>query len=187
MFAIEHAGIEPDLITVAKSIAGGLPLSGVIGRAALMDATEPGGLGGTYGGNPIACAAALAVLEVIETEGLLARATRIGETLTGCIAGLIGKPGMPPIAALRGLGAMVAFELVSASGEPDAALTKQVTQAAQAEGLVLLSCGVFANVIRLLVPLTISDELLGLGLQRLEAALRTAAGRGPLEVHRGRE
>ncbi len=186
MFAIEHASIEPDLITVAKSIAGGLPLSGVIGRAALMDAAEPGGLGGTYGGNPIACAAALAVLEVIETEGLLARATRIGQTLTGFIARLIDKPGMPPIAALRGLGAMVAFELVSASGEPDAALTKKVTQAAQAEGLVLLSCGVFSNVIRLLVPLTISDELLGLGLQRLEAALRTAVGRGPLEVHRGR-
>jgi len=126
MFAIEHAGIEPDLITVAKSIAGGLPLSGVIGRAALMDATEPGGLGGTYGGNPIACAAALAVLEVIETEGLLARATRIGETLTGCIAGLIGKPGMPPIAALRGVDQ--AGDPGGAGGRPGAALVRGVRQ-----------------------------------------------------------
>jgi 4-aminobutyrate aminotransferase/(S)-3-amino-2-methylpropionate transaminase len=185
MFAIEHAGIEPDLITVAKSIAGGLPLSGVIGRAALMDATEPGGLGGTYGGNPIACAAALAVLDVLESEKLLARAAQMGETMTAFIAGLIDQPGMPPIAALRGLGSMVAFELVTATGQPDAALTRQVTQAAQEEGLVLLSCGVFSNVIRLLVPLTISDEMLSVGLHRLEAALRTAARRMPLELHRG--
>jgi 4-aminobutyrate aminotransferase/(S)-3-amino-2-methylpropionate transaminase len=175
MFAIEHAGIRPDLIAVAKSIGGGLPLSGVIGRAALMDAPEPGGLGGTYGGNPVACAAALAVLEVIRSEGLLDRAQQVGKVMQDFIAALIGQPGIPPITALRGLGAMVAFELVSTDGQPDAALTKRVTQAAQEAGLVLLSCGVFSNVIRLLVPLTVSDDILALGLKRLEAALRAAA------------
>lgn len=180
MFAIEHSGVEPDLITVAKSIGGGLPLSGVIGRATLMDAVEPGGLGGTYGGNPLACAAALAVLRIIESERLLARATHIGEVMRDFIAGLIDQPGMPPIAALRGLGAMVAFELVTATGDPDPALTKRVTQAAEQSGLVLLSCGVFANVIRLLVPLTVSDEVLALGLQRLETALRMAADVAPI-------
>jgi len=127
MFAIEHMGIEPDLITVAKSIAGGFPLSGVIGRAALMDTKA-----------------------------------------------LVGRSDMPPISALRGLGAMVAFELTNAAGEPDAAMTKRVTSSALEEGLVLLCCGVFSNVIRLLVPLTVSDDVLTVGLQRMEAALRVA-------------
>jgi 4-aminobutyrate aminotransferase/(S)-3-amino-2-methylpropionate transaminase len=175
MFAIEHSGIEPDLITVGKSIAAGFPLAGVIGRAALMDAPEPGGLGGTYGGNPVACAAALAVLDVIENEGLLQRAEQIGATMTTFLAALSGKPGVPPIGAVRGLGAMVAFELMTAEGEPDAALTKRLTQVALDKGLVLLSCGVFGNVIRLLVPLTVSDETLQLGLQRLETALLAVA------------
>jgi len=175
MFAIEHSGVEPDLMTIGKSIAGGLPLSGVIGRAALMDAAEPGGLGGTYGGNPVACAAALAVLDVIESEGLLQRANHIGKAMKSFIAKLAERPAMPPIAALRGLGAMVAFELMTADGQPDAAMTKRVTQTALDAGLVLLACGVFSNVIRLLVPLTVSDEILQLGLQRLEAALLAAA------------
>jgi 4-aminobutyrate aminotransferase / (S)-3-amino-2-methylpropionate transaminase / 5-aminovalerate transaminase len=180
MFAIEHAGIEPDLMTVAKSIAAGFPLSGVVGRAALMDAAEPGGLGGTYGGNPVACAAALAVLDVIESEGLLARATQIGRRMTAFISALVGRSDMPPISTLRSLGAMVAFELTNAAGDPDAALTKRVTRAALDEGLVLLSCGVFANVIRLLVPLTVSDEVLATGLQRLEAALAAARAENPV-------
>ena len=174
MFAIEHMGIEPDLITVAKSIAGGFPLSGVIGRAALMDAAEPGGLGGTYGGNPVACAAALAVLDVIQAEELVGRAAEIGEKMLTFTKALVGRSDMPPISALRGLGAMVAFELTNAAGEPDAAMTKRVTSSALEEGLVLLSCGVFSNVIRLLVPLTVSDDVLTVGLQRMEAALRVA-------------
>ena len=177
VFAIEHAGIEPDLITVAKSIAGGFPLSGVIGRAALMDAAEPGGLGGTFGGNPVACAAALAVLDAIEAQGLLGRASQIGQRMMTFIKALIGRSDMPSIAALRGLGAIVAFELTNAAGEPDAALTKRVTGAALEQGLVLLSCGVYSNVIRLLVPLTVSDEVLAVGLQRLEAALAAAQQR----------
>jgi len=174
MFAIEQSGIEPDLIAVAKSIAAGFPLSGVIGRAALMDAAEPGGLGGTFGGNPVACVAALAVLDVIESEGLLKRSKEIGWRMMAHISALIGRPDMPPIGSVRGLGAMVAFELMTPGGEPDAALAKRVTRAALDAGLVVLSCGVFANVIRLLVPLTVSDEVLTLGLQRLESALRAA-------------
>lgn len=171
LFAIEQSGIEPDLITIAKSIAAGFPLSGVIGRAPIMDAAEPGGLGGTFGGNPVACAAGLAVLNVIESEGLLARAVQIGERMTAFISTLVGRSDMPTITALRGLGAMVAFELTTPGGDPDPDLTKRLTAAALDKGLVLLSCGVFANVIRLLVPLTVSDEVLTLGLQRLEKAL----------------
>jgi 4-aminobutyrate aminotransferase/(S)-3-amino-2-methylpropionate transaminase len=182
MFAIEQSGIEPDLITVGKSIAAGFPLSGVVGRAALMDAAEPGGLGGTYGGNPVACVAALAVLDVIESEGLLARATEIGRRMTTFISTLIGRSDMPPISALRSLGAMVAFELTTTEGAPDAALTKRVTRAALDAGLVLLSCGVYANVIRLLVPLTAADEVLALGLQRLEAALAAARSDNPSQL-----
>lgn len=174
MFAIEHSGIEPDLMTVAKSIAAGFPLSGVVGRAALMDAAEPGGLGGTYGGNPVACTAALAVLDVIESEGLLARATEIGRRMMTFIGALVGRPDMPPIRALRGLGAMVAFELMTSDEKPDPAMTARTTRAALDAGLILLSCGVFYNVIRLLVPLTVSDETLELGLRRLELALASA-------------
>lgn len=171
MFGIEHSGVEPDLLTVAKSLAGGFPLSGVIGRADIMDAAEPGGLGGTYAGSPMACAAALAVLDVIAEEGLLARADAIGATIRGALDKLALRNDGVPISAIRGPGAMIAFDIVTDSGEPDAATTKRVIQTALADGLVLLSCGIHGNTIRVLNPLTISDALLEEGLVKLGRAL----------------
>lgn len=173
MFAVEHSGIEPDLITMAKSLAGGFPLAGVIGKAEIMDAPEPGGLGGTYGGNPVACAAALGVLDVIEKEGLVERSAALGEKLVGRIRGMSGGANAHPIGDIRGLGAMVAFELVSAQGgnEPDPEATRALCARALENGLVLLSCGVFGNTIRILVPLTASDELIDEGLDILERSL----------------
>ncbi|HEY0104831.1 MAG TPA: 4-aminobutyrate--2-oxoglutarate transaminase [Rhizomicrobium sp.] len=175
MFAIEHSGVEPDLVTVAKSLAGGFPLSGVIGRAAIMDAAEPGGLGGTYAGSPVSCAAALAVLDVIESEGLLARAGAIGARLRERLALASRRNDLAPIAHIRGPGAMVAFDLVTARGtsEPDAGMTRNVTARALEGGLVLLSCGIHGETIRILVPLTASDALIDEGLDILESALRT--------------
>jgi len=176
MFGIEVSGVEPDIITVAKSLAGGFPLSGVVGRAAIMDAAEPGGLGGTYAGSPIACAAALAVLDVIKEEKLVARAGKLGEKLRGALTKMSQRNDIVPIAAIRGPGAMVAFDIVKSRGgnEPDADATKRVTQAAIGEGLVLLSCGVHANTIRLLMPLTVSDKVLDEGMGMLERALVAA-------------
>jgi 4-aminobutyrate aminotransferase/(S)-3-amino-2-methylpropionate transaminase len=173
MFAIEHSGVEPDLVTMAKSLAGGFPLSGVLGRDAIMQAAEPGGLGGTYGGNPIACATALAVLDVIAEENLLARADVIGAAVKARVAAIARRNDTLPIGKIRGLGAMVGFELFRERGgtEPDADATKQVTARALQEGLVLLSCGVFANAIRVLVPLTVEDAVLEEGLGALERAL----------------
>ncbi|MVT00985.1 4-aminobutyrate--2-oxoglutarate transaminase [Devosia marina] len=171
MFGIEHSGVEPDLLTVAKSLAGGFPLSGVIGRADIMDAAEPGGLGGTYAGSPLACAAALAVLDVIAEEGLLARADTIGASIRGALEELVLRNDGVPISAIRGPGAMIAFDIVTDSGEPDAATTKRVIQTALADGLVLLSCGIYGNTIRILCPLTISDALLEEGLAKLGRAL----------------
>jgi 4-aminobutyrate aminotransferase / (S)-3-amino-2-methylpropionate transaminase / 5-aminovalerate transaminase len=178
MFGIEVSGVEPDIITVAKSLAGGFPLSGVIGRAAIMDAAEPGGLGGTYAGSPIACAAALAVLDVIKEEKLIARAGKLGEKLRGALVKMSQRNDIVPITAVRGPGAMVAFDIVKGRGgnEPDADATKRVTQAAIGEGLVLLSCGVHANTIRLLMPLTVSDKVLDEGMGMLERALVAANG-----------
>jgi 4-aminobutyrate aminotransferase/(S)-3-amino-2-methylpropionate transaminase len=174
MFAIEHSGIEPDLVTVAKSLAGGFPLAGVIGRAAIMDAAEPGGLGGTYAGSPVSCAAALAVLDVIESEGLLKRADAIGSRLRERLMQASRRNDLAPIANLRGPGAMVAFDLVKARGtsEPDPDMAKKVTVRALEGGLVLLSCGIYGETIRILVPLTASDALIDEGLDILEAALR---------------
>ncbi|WAX94019.1 4-aminobutyrate--2-oxoglutarate transaminase [Aminobacter sp. NyZ550] len=176
MFGIEHSGIEPDIITVAKALGGGFPLSGVIGRAALMDAVEPGGLGGTYAGSPIACAAALAVLDVIKDEGLVARANEIGATMHAALERMSQRNDAVPMASIRGPGAMVAFDIVTQRGTntPDAETTKKVVQAALGHGLVLLSCGVFGNTIRLLCPLTISDAQLKEGLDLLERALVSA-------------
>jgi 4-aminobutyrate aminotransferase/(S)-3-amino-2-methylpropionate transaminase len=173
MFGIEHSGVEPDIMTVAKSLAGGFPLAGVIGRADIMDAAEPGGLGGTYAGFPIACAAALAVLDVIEEEGLVARANQIGEKMKGRLEAISRRNNTIPIAAIRGPGAMVAFDVVKTRGtdEPDAETTKLVLTRAREQGLILLSCGVYGNAIRLLVPLTASDTLLDEGLDVLESAL----------------
>ncbi|WP_421932005.1 4-aminobutyrate--2-oxoglutarate transaminase [Phenylobacterium sp.] len=174
MFAVEHTGVKPDLITVAKSLAGGFPLAGVIGRAELMDAPEPGGLGGTYAGSPIACAAALAVLDAIAEEGLLARAQALGERTRARLADFEARNDLRPIAGIRGPGAMIAFDLVTSRGgrEPDGAAAKLVTAKALEEGLILLSCGIHGETIRLLYPLTISDALLDEGLDRLEDALR---------------
>ena len=176
MFGIEHSGVEPDLMTIAKSLAGGFPLSGVVGRAAIMDAPDPGGLGGTYAGNPLACAAALAVLDVIAEEKLIDRANLLGDRIKGEMSRFAQRNDTVAMSALRGPGAMVAFDIVKSRGaeEPDADATRRVTAAALAEGLVLLSCGVHANTIRILMPLTISDEILAEGLGKLERALVAA-------------
>jgi 4-aminobutyrate aminotransferase/(S)-3-amino-2-methylpropionate transaminase len=173
MFGIEHSGVEPDLVTVAKSLAGGFPLAGVIGRDAVMQAAEPGGLGGTYAGSPIACAAALAVLDVIAEEKLLERAEVIGTRIKERLAAISHRNDTLPIGAIRGPGAMIGFEIFKDRGgmEPDAEATKRVTARALQEGLVLLSCGVFSNVIRILVPLTVEDAVLEEGLGMLERAL----------------
>jgi 4-aminobutyrate aminotransferase/(S)-3-amino-2-methylpropionate transaminase len=174
MFGIEHSGVQPDLVTVAKSLAGGFPLSGVIGREAVMQAAEPGGLGGTYAGNPIACAAALAVLDVIEDERLLERAVVVGDRIKARVAEIAHRNDTLPIGAIRGPGAMVGFEIFRERGgtDPDPDATKRVTARALEHGLVLLSCGVFGNVIRILVPLTVQDDVLEEGLGMLESALR---------------
>lgn len=171
MFAIEHSGVEPDLVTLAKSLAGGVPLSAVTGKAAIMDSPPPGGLGGTYAGSPLGCAAGLAVLEVIESEQLCARATRVGEAVRARLADLQSRWSC--IGDVRGLGAMIAMELVKdrRPDAPDAELTKALVQAAGRRGLVLLSCGVYSNVIRFLMPLTIPNAELAEGLAILEAAL----------------
>jgi 4-aminobutyrate aminotransferase/(S)-3-amino-2-methylpropionate transaminase len=176
MFGIEHSGVEPDLVCMAKSLAGGFPLSGVLGRVQIMDSVEPGGLGGTYGGNPVACAAALAVLEVIAEEKLLQHADRIGALMKDRLNAMASRNDVTPMAAVRGPGAMIGFDIVTSRGayEPDPAATKRVTAAALEEGLILLSCGVHANVIRILAPLTIADDLLDEGMDMLERALVVA-------------
>ncbi len=176
MFGVEHSGVQPDMITVAKSLAGGFPLAGVVGRAALMDAVEPGGLGGTYGGSPVACAAALAVLDVFEDEELLARADRIGDRVRTRVAGFVGRNDLAPVTPPRGPGAMVAFDLVTSHGgsTPDAAMAKRVAARALERGLLLLTCGLFGETIRFLAPLTISDSVLDEGLDILEASLSLA-------------
>jgi 4-aminobutyrate aminotransferase/(S)-3-amino-2-methylpropionate transaminase len=178
MFGIEHSGVEPDLITVAKSLAGGFPLSGVVGKAEVMDAPDPGGLGGTYAGSPLACVAALAVLDVIAEERLVERANTLGERMKADLQRFSQRNDTVAMSSIRGPGAMIAFDVVKARGgeEPDADATKRVTTAALAEGLVLLSCGVHANTIRILMPLTISDDLLAEGMGKLERALVVANG-----------
>jgi len=173
LFAMEHYDVKPDLICVAKSLAGGFPLSGVIGKAELMDAPGPGGLGGTYAGNPMACAAALAVLEVFEQEKLLDRAAVLGEKLVSRLKALRMRNDLVPIADIRGLGAMVAFDIVRdrSGAEPDADATKRVLERAHNAGLILLSCGVNANTVRILTPLTAEDGIVDEGLDILEQAL----------------
>ncbi|MGA2342144.1 MAG: 4-aminobutyrate--2-oxoglutarate transaminase [Steroidobacteraceae bacterium] len=176
MFSIEHSGVVPDLIATAKGLGGGFPLSGVTGRAAIMDSAHPGGLGGTYGGNPISVAAAHAVLDVIEAEDLCGRALRVGQKMRTHLEAL--QREIPAIGDVRGLGAMVAFELVKdpKTKEPDAALTAAILASAEKRGLVLLSCGTEANVVRLLAPLTIPDPILEEGLKILSAAVKDASG-----------
>ncbi|MDY0827713.1 4-aminobutyrate--2-oxoglutarate transaminase [Microbacterium sp. BG28] len=170
MFASAGFGIVPDLVTTAKGLAGGLPLAAVTGRAEIMDASHAGGLGGTYGGNPIACAAALAAIDAYEHEGLVERAREIGAILTARLETL--QKADPRVGDVRGRGAMVAVEFVDpATGAPDAALAAAVAKAAIAEGVILLTCGTYGNVIRFLPPLSIDDDLLGEGLDVLAASL----------------
>lgn len=163
MFASELFGIEPDLITTAKGIAGGLPLAAVTGRAEIMDASHAGGLGGTYGGNPIACAAALAAIDVFENDGMIERAREVGAIVKGRLAAI--QEADARIGDIRGHGAMIAAEFVNPETKaPDAALTAAVAKAAIARGVIVLTCGTYGNVIRFLPPLSIDDALLNEGL-----------------------
>jgi 4-aminobutyrate aminotransferase/(S)-3-amino-2-methylpropionate transaminase len=169
-FACEHEGVVPDIVTTAKSLGGGLPISAVTGRADLMDTVHPGGLGGTFGGNPLACAAALAAIETMETEGLLERAGRIGTVMLDRLRAL--ARANPAVGEARGRGAMVAIELVGPDGiTPDKAAAARVVAACHGQGLLVLSAGTYGNVVRLLPPLVIPDDLLDEGLGILEAAL----------------
>ena len=164
MFAMEHYGISADLYTLAKSLAGGFPLSAVVGRAEVMDACGPGGLGGTYAGNPVSCAAALAVLDVFEREKIFERADLVGDRIAAALDRLAERH--PDIAEVRRLGAMIAFELCE-NGEPQrpaAEQTRRFTARARELGLILLSCGVYGNVIRILVPITAEDAVIDEGL-----------------------
>jgi 4-aminobutyrate aminotransferase/(S)-3-amino-2-methylpropionate transaminase len=171
LFAIEHYDVEPDLITVAKSIAGGFPLSGVLGKAEVLDAAHEGAVGGTYVGNPVAQAAALAVLDVIEEEGLNERAAAIGETVRARM--LAWQERFPAIGEVRGLGAMLAIELVEdrATKQPAPKLVQAVIDAAMQRGLLLLKAGMHGNVIRVLTPLVITDAELDEALAVWEDAL----------------
>jgi 4-aminobutyrate aminotransferase / (S)-3-amino-2-methylpropionate transaminase / 5-aminovalerate transaminase len=173
-FAVEHSGIEADLIPFAKSIAGGMPLSGVVGRAEIMDAPQVGGLGGTFAGNPLSCAAALAVLEVFEEENLLERGVVLGQKMRSSLEKL--QKHFPQIGEVRGLGSMLAFEIVQDphSKTPAPELASSVVEAARGLGLLLIKAGMYGSVLRLLVPLTISDADLELGLERLGTAVGMA-------------
>ncbi|TDV15026.1 4-aminobutyrate--2-oxoglutarate transaminase [Paraburkholderia caballeronis] len=175
LFATQYYDVTPDLITIAKSLAGGMPLSGVVGRADVMDAAAPGGLGGTYAGNPLAVAAAHAVLDVIDGENLCERATVLGDRLKAKLATL--KADVPQLADVRGPGAMVAAEFCKpGSHEPDAEFTKRVQTLALERGLLLLVCGVYSNVVRFLFPLTIQDSVFDEALAILEDVIREAVG-----------
>lgn len=170
MFASELFGVVPDLVVTAKGIAGGLPLAAVTGRAAIMDASHPGGLGGTYGGNPLACAAGLAAMRVFEEENLSRRARDVGEILTTRLGAMQQK--FPAMGDVRGRGAMVAVEFVRpGTAIPDAALAKAVASAAIAQGVITLTCGTDGNIVRFLPPLSIPDALLLEGLDVIEAAI----------------
>jgi 4-aminobutyrate aminotransferase len=173
LFAMEHHDVRADLITMAKSLAGGMPLSGVVGRAAVMDAPTPGGLGGTYAGNPLAIASALAVLEVIDEEALLDRSTQLGARLLDRLNALTIK--VPQLAQARGVGAMVAAEFAEDDGTPLPAFTKRVQELALQRGLLLLTCGTHGNVVRFLFPLTIADALFDEALDLLDQVLVDAA------------
>jgi 4-aminobutyrate aminotransferase / (S)-3-amino-2-methylpropionate transaminase / 5-aminovalerate transaminase len=170
-YAVSQSGVAPDLITLAKSMAGGFPLSAVTGRAEVMDAPAPGGLGGTYAGSPVGCAAALAVLDVFERENLLQRSREVGNRLRAGLQAMAKRHRC--IADVRGLGAMMAIELCKEGNldQPDADLAKRIAAEAAVRGLVLLTCGTSGNVIRILVPLTASDAVIDEGLGILAACL----------------
>jgi len=175
LFAMEHHGVVPDLMTIAKSLAGGMPLSGVVGRAEIMDAAAPGGLGGTYAGNPLAVAAAHAVLDIIDDEKLCERATVLGDKLKAKLEAL--KADVPQIADVRGPGAMIAVEFCKpGSHDADAAFAKLVQTRALERGLLLLVCGVYSNVVRFLFPLTIQEEVFDEAIGILEEVLMETVG-----------
>jgi 4-aminobutyrate aminotransferase len=170
IFAMEHYDVKPDLITMAKSLAGGMPLSGVCGKASIMDAPAPGGLGGTYAANALSVAAAHAVLDVLREEKICERAQQLGAQLMQRLEAL--RQRFPDIAEVRGVGSMVAMEFRDAHGKPDAARLQRVQRKALDEGLLLLSCGMYGNVIRFLYPLTISDAQFAKALDIIERALQ---------------
>ncbi|WP_053204518.1 4-aminobutyrate--2-oxoglutarate transaminase [Jiangella muralis] len=169
MYACEHEDVVPDLVVTAKGVADGLPLSAVTGRAEIMAAPKAGGLGGTYGGNPLACAAALATIATIEADGLIERAQKVGDVLRDRLEDLAATD--PRIGDVRGRGAMMAVELVGPDGAPDAALARAVAADCHARGVIVLTCGTYGNVLRLLPPLVIGDDLLHDGLDVLAEAL----------------
>ena len=179
LFAMEHAGVAADLVTMAKGLAGGFPLSAVTGRAEVVDAAPVGGIGGTYAGNPLAVAAANAMLDIIEDEGLCDRASEIGEKISARLVALSRRQGMECIGDVRGLGAMIAFELVTdrETRRPDPALTQAIVAEAEARGLIILPCGTRANVIRLLPPLTTPAGQVDEALDILDVAIEAAATR----------
>lgn len=174
MFALEHAGIEADMLTTAKSLANGMPLSAVVGTAELMDSSGPGSLGGTYSGNPLSCAAALAVMDTIEEEDILARSARMGDLLAKRFSAW--EERFAGVGHGRNLGAMAAFELLDADGRPDPQKAQALCAKAREEGLILLSCGFYNNTVRVLVPITVSDEVLEEGLGIIERSLEALAG-----------
>jgi 4-aminobutyrate aminotransferase len=176
MFAMDHAGVKADIVTLAKGLAGGMPLAAITGRADIMDASGPGGLGGTYAGNPVACAAAHAVLDIIEDEKLCDRAVAIGTIMMDRCRELANRSNLNCVGDVRGLGAMCAVELVKdqTTHEPAPQLTQALLKAANARGLILLSCGTYGNVIRFLSPLTASDDIVREGMDVFEAALTEA-------------
>src|SRR6266853_1402089 len=175
MFAVEHDGVEPDLMIIAKSMGAGMPISGVVGRTEIMDAPTPGTLGGTYSGNPVACAAALAVLDLFEKEDYAARSREIGHIITKRFLNL--QEHYPLIGDVRGLGGMAAMELVKdrSTKEPDSQAASDILAAAHHRGLVLIKAGMYDNVLRILVPLSATDEQLNKGLDIFEDALETVA------------
>lgn len=171
MCAMEHWGVEPDLMTMAKSIGGGMPISAVVGRKEIMDAVHPGGLGGTYGGNPVSCAAALAAIDALQNDGILEQGEALGEKLRKTFLGWKDKYSI--IGEVRGLGAMIAIEIVSdkAARTPDAAVTKKIVADVLKKKLLLLACGNYGNVLRVLVPLSVDSETLAKGLAILEETI----------------
>jgi 4-aminobutyrate aminotransferase len=179
MFGLEHAGVKADVVTMAKGLAGGFPLSALTGRAEIMDASNPGGLGGTYAGSPVACAAAHAVLDIIEDEKLCDRANAIGDIILDRCNQIGSRSNLNCVGDVRGLGAMCAIELVkdTASGEPAPQLTQTLLKVANENGLIILPCGTYGNVIRFLVPLTASDDLVREGMDIFETSLSEAVSR----------
>ena len=169
MFAIEHFDVEPDLMTVAKSLGAGMPLSAVVGKSEIMDSVHAGGLGGTYGANPLACAAALAVFDIFETEDILGKSVKLGNTLQERFGQWVKK--YESVGETRGIGAMAGFTIVDTDGNPDAARAKALSGYCADNGLILLVCGIHGNVIRVLMPLTIEDTVLEKGLSIIEAGL----------------